>query len=232
MVTAQQTVLSRLQAPTVSAPSENFTVAGATEKVFNHVTHVLVLHRDAYTSSVGRFQRMKAAFHSYATDTLISLELGDIAENLFERARADIDRFVRASCPEAAEQLVAVNERLRENNRESRAAALTSCRRLINSIADSLFPPSDEPYLDGKGKKRDVGSEAYKNRLVAFVEQRLESQSSKRILSSELDHLVERLNSLYEKACKGVHDDVSEREAELVILQAYLFLGEQVQLAS
>jgi hypothetical protein len=228
-VAAQQLVLTKMQAPTLSTPTANHLVAEATERVMTKMTAALVAHRDRFSTTAASFQRVKASIHQYAVDTLISLEFGDIAETLFEKARRRVDLFVRANCPKGAEQLVAVSERMRADDAESRAAALTSCRRLLNTIADAVYPPSDRPYVDGSGKPRDVGKEAYKNRLVAHVEQHLRG-GSRRILASELSHLVDRLDALYEKTCKGVHEDVSAEEAELLIMQTYLFLGELAHL--
>lgn len=112
------------------------------------------------------------------------------------------------------------------NDPESRSAALTACRRLLATVADSVFPPRDEPIIDSKGKQRKVGVDAYKNRLIAYLESRIESGSTKSVIESQLDHLVARLDAVYEKACKGVHDDVDLNEARLTIIQAWLFLAE------
>lgn len=230
-ISGMQVVLGKLSGPAISAPVQDRAASVATLQVMKDANQTLVAHRNALANVVAQFQRLKANVHAYATDVLIALELGDMAESLFEQARARIDAFVSARCPQAAEQLLAMNDRVRDGDSESRSAALNSCRRLINAVADQLYPPDDRPYLDANGKERDVGREAYKNRLIAYVEQRLQAGSNRRLLTSELKHLVDRLDALYEKACKGVHDDVSLAEVHVVILQTYVFLGELAQLA-
>lgn len=230
-VGAMKIVLEKLNGPTISEPVIHHGAAAATLRVMESATATLVAHRDVLARTIATFQRMKAHVHSYATDVLISLELGDVAESIFEQARARVDQFVSARCPEAAQQIVAVNDRMRENAPESRSAALTACRRLINTVADRLFPPRNEPHIDGGGKSREVGKEAYKNRLDAYIEQRLASKSTGRILKAELTHLVDRVDAIYEKSCKGVHDQVSAAEAQLVIMETYVLLGELAQLA-
>ena len=155
----------------------------------------------------------------------IAIELGDIAQDIFEGARSAVDSFVRAHCPKAAEKLIAINERMSDKSGESRTAALTSCRRLLMTVADSMFPARDSEWMDGTGKSRKVGVEQYKNRLLAYLAEQ-ESASSQEIILSGIEHLAARLDAVYEKTCKGVHVEVSEQEARLAVIHTYLFIGE------
>jgi hypothetical protein len=113
-----------------------------------------------------------------------------------------------------------------DGSEESRSAALTSCRRLLMDVADSVFPASDAEWVDRKGGKRKVGNEQYKNRLLAYLADLGESEGSYALLESELEHLASRLDIIYEKTCKGVHVDVSKNEANLAVIHTYLFIGE------
>lgn len=206
--------------------AENYIVAGATSKMFTDQIKALNAVKKVYLQNVALFSGLKAAIHSYVADTLISLEFGDVAESIFDQLRHDVDTFIRSRCPKAAEKLLAISERMAEGNPESCAEALTSCRRLLMTVADALFPPSDTEWEDGKGKKRKVGPDNYKNRLIAFIEQRIASASTQSLLEDDLVHLCSRLDAIYEKSCKGVHTDITVEEARLAIIQAYIFLGE------
>jgi hypothetical protein len=74
-------------------------------------------------------------------------------------------------------------------------------------------------------------AESYKNRLLAFIDRSAIGASTKSILISQLDHIAARLDATYEKACKGVHADVSSTEARLVVLETYFLLGEVARYA-
>jgi hypothetical protein len=218
-----------LRAHATTAPPakvKNYIEKRATEEFITGQNNILVKRKQTYARSKSLFVAMKSAVHSYATDSYLAIELGDIAQNVFEAARNDVDAFVRAHCPQAAEKLIAINERMADHSAESRTAALTSCRRLLMTVADSLFPPQEKDWIDSKGKSRKVGEEQYKNRLLAYLSERNQSKSSHEITQSELEHLAARLDAIHEKACKGVHDDVSEQEARLAVIHAYLFIGE------
>ncbi len=179
-----------------------------------------------YANSKSLYSSMKAAIHNYATDTFLALEFGDVAEEIFEEARKLVDTFIRSNCPKAAEKVVAINERMADGSEESRSAALTSCRRLLMDIADSVFPARKEEWEDRKGTNRKVGTEQYKNRILAYLADLGGSKGTYILLESELEHLASHLDIIYEKTCKGVHIDVSINEARLAVIHTYLFIGE------
>lgn len=208
------------------APVENYLASGATMQVMERHNLHLANNRAEYVKAVAFLAAMKTALHSYATDAYLALEFGFMVEDLFTAARSSVDAFVRANCPRAAESLVAINERLSEGDRESRSASLTSCRRLLQAVADSVFPAQETAYIDLQGKSHDVGSLQYKNRLLAFLDRSVDSRGSYSILASEVEHVSKRLDAVYEKACKGVHEDVSPEEARLAVMSTYLVLAE------
>lgn len=205
---------------------KDFIEKRATESLMATQLKLQVTQQKNYARSKSVFASLKAGIHNYATDMYLALELGDIAQDIFEAARNEIDTFVRAHCPKAAEKLVAINERMADDSSESRAAALTSCRRLLMTVADSLFPASEDDWTDTNGKVRKVGVEQYKNRLLAYISSRCSSDGSSAIVKSELEFLAARLDAIYEKTCKGVHIDVSSEEARLAVIHTYLFIGE------
>jgi len=211
--------------------AKDFLVARATIEMFNTQLGILNSVKNSYLENIALLSALKASVHSYVTDTLISIEFGDVAESIFDELRHDVDSFIRTHSPKAAEGLLAIAERMAEGSAESHAEALMSCRRLLMTLADSIFPPSDTDWTDGAGKKRKVGAENYKNRLIAFIETNLSSQSTRSLIENELEHLCSRLDSIYEKTCKGVHAAVSAGEARLTIIQAYIFIGEVARIA-
>jgi len=214
----------------ITETAADYLVAGATSQMYTNQLNALLKIKQSYLSRVALFSSLKTALHSYVSDTLISIEFGDYAESIFDDLRHEVDAFIRSNSPKAAEKLLAIAERMSEGNGEAYAEALTSCRRLLMSVADSVFPPSDNDWVDGSGRKHKVGTENYKNRLIAFIESRLESESTRMILENELEHLSSRLDAVYEKSCKGVHSDVTIEETRLTIIGAYIFIGEIARL--
>ncbi len=205
---------------------KNFVEANATKDVLNHQAIAIANVKNAYVKNVKLFSSLKSAIHSYATDCFIAIELGDFAQGIFEEAREEVEKFIRAKSPESAEKLLAITSRLKEGNGESCSAALTSCRRLLMDIADAVFPAQDEEWLDNKGNGRKVQKDQYKNRIIAFVEKSKMSSSSESIIISDVEHLAARLDAVYEKSCKGVHDVVNISETRLTVISTYLLIAE------
>jgi hypothetical protein len=211
---------------------DDYVQAGATAQVLRGVEQQAENARIRYSNWSSLNASMRAAIHAYATDASLALELGDAAESIFESARRDVDVFVRAHAPRAGQHLLAISERMRESDGESLSSAMGSCRRLLSAVADAVFPPRAEEYVDRGGIKRKVGPEEYKNRLLAFVEQSLGSDGTRAILSTDLEHLAARLDALYEKACKGIHAGVTIEEARLAVISTYIFLAEIARAAA
>ena len=229
---AAEAVLHKTSPPAVSGMAADFVGAGATKIVIDSINASIKLARDTFVLASTNYSRQRAMLHRWATDMLISLELGDAAESIFESARARVDAFIGVHAPRAAEQLVALNENMRSGDNEAFSQALTSCRRLLATVADAIFPPRAEPYVDRHGKERAVGVEQYKNRLLAYLADRVDSAGSFAILDTDLALVAARLDAIYEKACKGVHADVDQIEAQLTVIHTYLFLAEVARHAS
>lgn len=225
--TSEEMLMSTFKpAASTNSRAKDFVEKNATEALMATHLKLQKAQKESFAHAQSLFSSIKSGIHSYATDVYLALELGDIAQDIFESARDEIDNFVRTHAPQAAEKIIAINDRMAENSAESRTAALTSCRRLLMTVADSLFPPRDTDWSDASGKPRKVGVEQYKNRLIAYISENTKSESNASILESDLTYLAARLDAIYEKTCKGVHVDVTNQEARLAVIHTYLFIGE------
>jgi hypothetical protein len=209
----------------------DFTAKNATEALLKTQLTLESAQKKNYVVTKSLYSSLKSSIHSFASDVYISLELGDIAENIFTSARDLVDSFIQKHSASAAEKLISINERMLDNTIESRSLALTSCRRLLMDIADSVFPAQEKPWLDRNGKERKVGAEQYKNRIIAYISGLEKSDGNVVLLDADIAHLAARLDAIYEKTCKGVHVDVDEKEAKFVVIQTYLMIGEIAKIA-
>lgn len=185
------------------------------EKLGNKITHLQQ-----------RASAIRGGIHSFATDVSIALDFGRRVASIFDHARDSADKFLSNHCPHALEQLRSVEDRLGEQNAESLSQAMLTCRRLLMTVADVVFPASKDSYVDSSGTPRAVGNDEYKNRLLAFVEQRLKKDVDQTLVRVDMQHLAARLDRLYENTCKGTHASVSVSEVRQTIIHTYLFLAE------
>ncbi len=239
-IESDRVALSNLKFPSNIAPSLSSSnpneltgawMKGALTEMTTTFNQTVTNTKARISNNVALSNGLKSALHSYATDCFHALTFGDVAETLFEQARSRVDTFVRARAPKAADQLASAYQRFKDDDPEALTHALTSCRRLIQTMADGLFPPQSAPYVDSGGQSRKVGTEEYKNRLLAYIDQKLASGSTRAILHAEVESIADRVDALYEKACKGVHADVTSSEVRLVLIAVYLLLSELVELS-
>ncbi|MEG4281266.1 hypothetical protein QUA62_27960 [Microcoleus sp. MON1_C1] len=121
-------------------------------------------------------------------------------------------------CGNVLSKLPYVYARLREGDPEAVSQGVTTCRRIIETFADTLYPPTEETaQLDERTLKLDASK--HLNRINVYISQKISSKSRR-------DRLRHFLSDLYSRICTGVHSEVSPQEAQALLLSTYLFLGE------
>jgi hypothetical protein len=174
--------------------------------------------------------RVMGFAHSYTLRWYNELHYSDIAQSIFERRRAEVDGKLKDVCPIALEQFVSAYERLRSGSAEDWSQALLSCRRILKSFADAVFTPKSAPYIDKNGVEHEVSEDKYINRLIAFIEQRISSDTLGALVRSQVESLGMRLAAIHDETHKAVHAEVTRQEADSTVLLTYLLLSDMVDL--
>jgi hypothetical protein len=84
------------------------------------------------------------------------LQFSGIADDIFSRIRQKVDSAIGEKVPEAVQKLSAVYENLQSENPEDWSNAVHSCRRILQDLADSIYPPRADLVKDVKGKQRVI----------------------------------------------------------------------------
>ena len=159
--------------------------------------------------------------HLFASKIYRERAFSTMAENIFGQFKAKIDGLLAQFCGEVLEKVPAVYNRLAEGDSESISQALTTCRRIIDSFADAIYPPRDSIIKDGREIK--LGSQQVLNRIQQFVSERVTS-------ASRQERLKHTSHDLYARVCAGVHSEVTSEEAQCLFLITYQLLGELILL--
>jgi hypothetical protein len=106
-----------------------------------------------------------------------------------------------------------------------------SCRRILKSVADAVYPASNEPVM-ANGKELKLTDDRYINRLLQFVSEHAGKQGTGGVLQANLTMLGARLSAIDKLASKGVHASVTMSEVEICIVQTYLVIGEIIEIAN
>ena len=189
--------------------------------------------RQSITKASQRLASRRTLIYSYVMRKHYELKFSGIADDIFTRIRERVDRTIGETVPSAIQKLSSVYDNLRSENPEDWSNAVHSCRRILQDLADAVFPPTDEERTktsDGKTIKIKLGKDNYINRIIAFVEDKSTSERHKDIVGSQLGFLGDRLDSVFRAGQKGSHSVVSREEAERYVVYTYLLVGDLLDL--
>jgi hypothetical protein len=166
--------------------------------------------------------RVLAMLHAFVSGVYYEREFAALAETTFERYKKDIDTRIATHAGDVIKKIPAVIDRLREGDDEGISQALTTCRRILETFADSIYPPSDA-VIELGGNKLKLDASKHQNRINAYIAARTTSQTRRQRLRQNIANLFDRVST-------GVHNDVTADEAFSLFLNTYLFLGEVLHL--
>lgn len=175
--------------------------------------------------------RVRTALHEFLVTTEMELENGQERAGVFVRAQDYVNSSLAQYAPSALAQFLASQDRLYDGSSEDLAHALTSCRRMIKSLADHLYPATDEMVDGVDGVPRRMSDDQYRSRLVQYVRETMGKHGQGDVMQKTLDSLGGRLRSLDALASKGVHDSVTTAEAETCVVWTYLLAADLLRLA-
>lgn len=160
--------------------------------------------------------------HGFVSSVYYEKSFSGFAENIFEFYKQEIDAKIAEKCGDVLSKLPYVYDRLREGTPEGVSQGLNTCRRIIDTFADTIYPPRKETTQLG-GNTLNLDASHHQNRINVYISERVSSKSRCKRLRQSLDNLYSRIST-------GVHSEVSAPEAQALVLSTYLFLGEVLNL--
>jgi hypothetical protein len=190
--------------------------------------------RTNMNTAAERLASRRSFLYRYVLAKHYELRYSGIADDIFTRVRAQVDRAIGEVVPNAVQRFTAVYDNLRSDNPEDWSNAVHSCRRILEDLADAVFPATAETRTKQAGKKElaiQLGKDNYVNRLIAFIEDNSISTRFREIVGSQLAYVGDRLDSVFKAAQKGSHDTiVSRSEADRYVVYTYLLVGDILSL--
>jgi AbiTii-like protein len=213
----QETAIEALKAQIASmkTPDTSGDYAGI---AIQNITRAMGVLTTQITRRGGIKSRVLAILHKFISDVYYEKVFDNLSESIFEKYKNDVDALIIDNCGEVLHQIPAVMNRLADGDEESISQALSTCRRMLDSFADSIFPPTDE-IIEIGGKQLTLDANKHQNRINAFVHQHCGSTSRKK-------KIRQNLSNLYDRVATGVHNEVSAEEAKALFLNTYLLMGE------
>ncbi|HHQ6578158.1 TPA: ComEA family DNA-binding protein [Serratia fonticola] len=164
---------------------------------------------------------IKNKTYEYTTELFNAIKFHGTISNCFDILKEAVDDTLLDISPELAEQLMLSFKSVSSENEEEWSQALTTCRRLLESLANEIYPARE-----GKVNGRSLGPGQYINRLWAFMDERIESESNKELAKAHIDFLGTWLQKTYRLTNKGVHAKTDKIEAVKTVFHVYLIISD------
>jgi hypothetical protein len=176
------------------------------------------------------FARIRDRLWEFLTETEYELTFGEATAETFDRLRSYVDKQLTTISPPALDQFQVAYRRLKDGGSEDRAHALTSCRRVLKTIADELYPATSEPIVGDDGKAGLLGDDKFVNRLLQFVSEKVGKHENGAAVQAALEDVGTRLAALNDLASKGVHAKVTTYEVDTCVVQTYLVVADVLRI--
>jgi hypothetical protein len=174
--------------------------------------------------------RVRQRVADFLNDAEKQLLFGQESADIFELNREYVDSMMLKLCPEALKMFTTAIERVHAGTEEARSHALTTCRRIIKALADTVYPATDKEIIGIDKKKRKMSDDNYIARLWQFVSERSSGSRSGNLILSSVNDLGNRIDTLYRLSCKGVHEKVTDFEVNQSVIQMYILVGDILRL--
>lgn len=172
----------------------------------------------------------KSFIYDYVLEKNYELKYAKFNSDIFSRTQLKVDEVMGKLLPGTIKKFTSAYENLLSENNEDWSNAVHSCRRILQDLADEIYPPSDEKKL-GNGKTIKLGVENYINRLIAYIDEHSSSKRFEEIVGSNLKYIGERLDSIFNAVQKGSHKVISTQdEADRYVIYTYLLVGDILKL--
>jgi len=165
------------------------------------------------------YVRKKA--HDFASVLFNQLKFSGTVSNCFDVLKLAVDDRLLDLNPSLAEQLMLAFKGVSSSKEEEWSQALTTCRRLLEGLADQLHPPSSD-----SAKSRGLSQAQYVNRLWAFMDKAIESETNRELAKAHVDLLGSWMEKTNKIASKGVHAEVGQLEAVKAVFHTYLMIAD------
>jgi DNA uptake protein ComE-like DNA-binding protein len=168
--------------------------------------------------------------HARAARLYNRVAYADAPQTAFDVLKRAVDDRLLDYAPDLAEQLIAIFRALALESSESRSQALASCRRFFEALANTVYPAPVKSVTDESDSGgRSLGEANFINRLWAFMDSAIASETNRELAKRHVDFLGAYLEKVYRITNKGVHATVSQVEATKAVFHTYLVVADLIE---
>lgn len=223
----------------------NYSTSGASVSgdyalvAMSRLTNTVALNTNALINQIAnsnkRLSVLKGQYYDYALRKYAELSFGNVAYDIFSNYRKLVDNRFSNLSGDTIAKLKAIEGKIESDNPEEYSQALTTCRRLFENVATSLFDKyypdyQSSTYKTKSGREIDISGDHYINKLSAVIELLQDKSTSKSLVGSSIIYVIDWIENLNNLQCKGVHAEITKQDAIQCIIHTYICLGDILNL--
>jgi hypothetical protein len=167
----------------------------------------------------------------FLNNVITELQYGGIIENLMEEIRRQTDEKLTLLGDIMIAETQSLHSSLTSNNPAEWSKVGHSCRRMLEILADHVFPAKGQPFVGKDGKCHPINEQNYLNRLIAFLDEKTRGDE-RNLVEGEVKLLASHLKGLNEEVCSVEHKKNLEKyRVNLVAVRTYIVVSELLRLA-
>ena len=175
------------------------------------------------------FSRLKLELLNRLNNVINEIIYDIVPRDIFQEFQNSVHAKFETLNPKAIHALNIAIESLGDSENSEKASVVAlECRRLIKIVADELCEAGDD-YKMKDDTVLKIGSENTINRLRAYVDQRDKKIRKPLLKKLDLLHELYSSNNDAETMSSGVHGDISNTTAKMLVIYNYLVLGEIIK---
>ena len=217
---------------------KSVSISSANPSQFVHAPAANIPERNVAQATISKtaskIAARRAFLYEYVLSRHMELRVSSPAESIFSEYRQRVDDLMGQFIPQELVKIDSISDNLNSKNAEDWANAAHTCRRLLQALADNIYPArKDEKRGTGKSAKTiKLGEGNYINRLVCYCEEQNSSGIFNGLLGSHLSFIGNRLDAIFPGTQKGSHEDVDLDEARRIVILTYICAGDILKVAS
>lgn len=166
----------------------------------------------------------------YLNDVIKELQYGGIVEYLMEEIRNEVDEKLAKLDDNISKEASSLYLNLSSTNPADWPKVAHSCRRMLQFVADIVYPSDNEEYTMKNGTVLQTGEPHVINRLCAFVDQKLNADERK-FLIADIKYFEDYLRKVVRFIQMGEHSKTIEKfDANMMAIHNYLIISKIIKL--
>lgn len=161
------------------------------------------------------------------------LKFDKVNHDIFEDMQKFVNKTIKELNPILHEDLQKVYQDLSDGEKSTDWQTISyQCRLILQNFADSIYEPEDTERIGFDEKPHPVGKNNYINRITAYIELKVDSETEKKFLISHIQYLHSFLENLYKITNKGTHEKIEREHANRCVIYTYLIIGDILNITS